>query len=88
MMELSLLKQYLRIDGNHDDELLTFLLVAAQDYIKGALENKDIQNDPRFDYATALLVAHYYDNREVIGVGGAEEAPLGVLSLIQQLRGV
>lgn len=88
-MDLELLKQFIRIDGTYDDEILEFLKGVAEDVIDGALEEPElVKTERRYHFAVALLVSHYYDNREIIMAGGQVETPYGVLTLIQQLRGV
>lgn len=88
-MDLALLKQFIRIDGTYDDEILEFLKGVAEDVVNGALEEPElVKTERRYYFAVALLVSHYYDNREIVMAGGQVETPYGVLALIQQLRGV
>lgn len=88
-MTLELLKQYLRISGDYDDDIILMLKGVAEAFVDGALDNPSlVKDDKRYGFAVALLVTHYYDNREILVNGGLVEAPYGVLSLIQQLRGV
>lgn len=84
---LTNLKTYLRIDTAQDDHLLNTLITVAKAQLYGAIET-DQTDDPRFDHAVFLLVAHYYDNRSAVSSENLTEIPFGVVSLIQQLRGL
>lgn len=86
-MELTELKNYLRIDHDLDDTLLETLKDVAEKYIYGAIEIKTT-DDERFDYAVTLLVGHWYENRITTSEKAIEEIPFGVTALIHQLRGL
>ncbi|MEK4884879.1 head-tail connector protein [Bacillus sp. FSL W8-0223] len=89
-MELTQLKNYLRIDHDLDDDLLTYLKSVAESYIQGSIDSTDdsYKIDPRFDYATALLVSHWYENRSATSDINLQDIPFGVQAIIQQLRGL
>ncbi|MDT2438254.1 head-tail connector protein [Enterococcus avium] len=86
-MELSELKNYLRIDHDLDDALIGTLQDIAEKYIYGAIE-VTATDDKRFDYAVTLLVAHWYENRISTTEKALDEIPFGVTALIHQLRGL
>lgn len=86
-MELSELKNYLRIDHDLDNTLLETLKNVAEKYIYGAIEI-ETTDDERFDYAVTLLVSHWYENRITTSEKAIEEIPFGVTALIHQLRGL
>ena len=86
-MELSELKNYLRIDHDLDDALIETLQDVAEKYIYGAIE-VTATDDERFDYAVTLLVSHWYENRIATSEKAFEEIPFGVTALIHQLRGL
>lgn len=86
-MTLDEIKNYLRIDGSLDDSLLSSLQSAAESYIKNSIEVDDVE-DERFNLAVLLLVGHWYKNREATTSQNLQSIPLGVLSMIQQLRGL
>ena len=86
-MTIKELKNYLRIDHDFDDSLIETFKIAAENYIYGAIETEQV-NDKRFDLAVALLVGHWYKNREATSQNNLKDIPLGVLSIIQQLRGL
>jgi uncharacterized phage protein (predicted DNA packaging) len=77
-------KTYLRIDGTEDDILLSSLILAAKEYIKNATgieidETKDLHK-----LAVSLLVAHWHENREVIGK--ADKLAFSLESILFQLQ--
>ena len=86
-MELVELKNYLRIDHDLDDDLLTTLKTVAEKFVYGSIEVTET-NDERFDYAVTLLVAHWYENRITTSEKALDEIPFGVTALIHQLRGL
>jgi len=90
ILELTQLKNYLRIDHDLDDQLLTYIQSIAESYIQSAIDSTDdyYKTDPRFDYATALLISHWYENRSATTDVNLEDIPFGVQAFIQQLRGL
>ncbi|MDN6002623.1 MAG: head-tail connector protein [Enterococcus sp.] len=86
-MELSELKNYLRIDHDLDDGLLETLKSTAEKFILSSIEVKETE-DERFDYAVTLLVSNWYENRIATTEKSIQEIPFGVTALIHQLRGL
>jgi uncharacterized phage protein (predicted DNA packaging) len=70
-LDLASVKEYLRIDHDEDDNLLSTMLVAAKSFIQSYLNKKfsDFElegNIPaEFTIACLTLVAHWYDKREL-----------------------
>ncbi len=89
-MELTQLKNYLRIDHDFDDTTLEMLQQVAEQYVINAVdsENTSYITDVRFDYAVTLLVGHWYEQRIATSENALNDVPFGVVPLIQQLRGV
>ncbi|EUJ34269.1 head-tail connector protein [Brochothrix campestris] len=89
-MTIDELKNYLRIDHNEDDNLLTMLQETAKAYILGTLEIsvEKADTDKRFEYAICLLVSHWYETRRATTESALNDIPFGVISLVQQLRGL
>lgn len=92
-MELSLLKQHLRIDGNEDDTLLQGYAEAAdlllrretgKNYILSDGEYVDIAGDNLFRQAVKMLVAHWYECRQPLATA-ASEVPFAVTHLASQI---
>ncbi|MEZ0117819.1 UNVERIFIED_ORG: putative phage protein (predicted DNA packaging) [Heyndrickxia coagulans] len=89
-MDLTELKNYLRIDCDFDDSILSMLQTVAESYILNAVGQKNFehyQSDSRFKFAVALLVGHWYEQRLASTDVNLSEIPFGVTALIQQLRG-
>lgn len=81
-MELEELKLYLRIDHDEEDDLLSALLVSADNYFKNAGCNTN--NGHLYELALKILVSHWYENREI--VGKADSLSHSLDSIIIQLR--
>jgi uncharacterized phage protein (predicted DNA packaging) len=65
-------KNYLRVEHNDDDELLSMLLSAAKSYIQSYLNQKfvDMQISPEglpeeLTIPALALTAHWYENRQI-----------------------
>lgn len=63
MLELPLetLKKYLRVDGSEDDEILTLLIDASKEYLKGSGVSES--NTALYKLAVMMHVALNYENR-------------------------
>lgn len=88
------LKNQLRIDGTQDDTYIQELLSEAQDYIIGAVDSSqplaNYEAHPIFDRAVALLVGHWYFNRQQTYTASRMlplSIPYGVNEIIVQLTG-
>jgi uncharacterized phage protein (predicted DNA packaging) len=73
-MELTDIKEYLRVDHNDEDVLLMSLLAAAESYIKQQTGKTKvvvneveaaISTDELYKLCVKLMVAHWYENRAV-----------------------
>lgn len=83
------LKAWSRVDFDDDDALLESLGTAAREFIEQATGRTYTNGDVPERAKTAImgLVAHWYDHREAVVMGGAPaEVPLHVSRLIHQLR--
>ena len=61
-------KEYLRIDGNDEDQALTTMLAASKSYLQSYLKQKFTEFDElpdEFTIACLALVAHWYERREI-----------------------
>ena len=89
MIEVSEVKNSLRIDHDLDDKLIKLLIETAADYIISAIDSKadkgTIEKLHQFDWAVSLLTQHWYENRDS---ANSERMPITVQALIQQMRGV
>lgn len=78
-MELTELKEYLRIDTDAEDTLLMSMQDAAVDYLSAA--GIPQQDTERYKLAVKGLVLHFYDHRD-----DSEPVGRGVQLLINQLK--
>ncbi|MDD9147351.1 head-tail connector protein [Sporolactobacillus sp. CQH2019] len=89
------LKSQLRIDGTADDTFIQELLTESQDYIIHSVDSSQTidvyETHPMFDRACALLVGHWYFNRQQSYTASRMlplDIPFGVTEIISQLRGI
>lgn len=85
-MDLSIgdMKGWLRIDHDEDDNLLEVMIVAAEQSIKGS-----IGFIPQSELGTIvkrMIITDWYENRGSFVQGSIMEMPLGVKSILTQLR--
>ncbi|WP_303274919.1 head-tail connector protein [uncultured Dialister sp.] len=85
---LSQAKNYLKIDSDitEDDELITGLIDAANDYVKrttGKTNNGD-NSSSLYDLCLEMLVAHWFENRAVYSAkpGAINDIPHTVTALL------
>lgn len=82
LLEMS--KEYLRIDGNYDDEMLQILIESAKQYMSNA-GVKEQEND-LYNLAIMMLVTNWYENREQVTGSIPKSINLGLQSIILQLK--
>ena len=92
-MDMGLLKQHLRVDGNEEDELLQSYVEAAslllrretgKNFVLVNGEYVDVAEDGLFQQAVKMLVAHWYECRQPIATA-ATEIPYAVTCLASQI---
>lgn len=81
-MTLDEIKVFLRIDDDIENELLNGLMLAAEEYLKGAGIEKDYTKEI-YKLTVKMLVANWYENRNMTDKK-LEEIPYGIKSLIIQ----
>ena len=79
---LKILKQYIRMDTNDDDVLLKQLMKGAEQYLKNAGVTVGYEN-PLYCTAINMLVANWYDNRDIIG--GKDTLSIQFQNIVSQL---
>lgn len=78
-------KEYLRIDGDHDDDIVGLLIDSAKEYMKNA--GVEEQVNPLYKLAITMLVTHWYENRLQTPEGRTSDVlKLGLQSIILQLK--
>lgn len=63
-MELSVIKEYLKIDFDDDDRLLEMLLGAARRYVFDAVGYQPDESDERVKLLLLVLISDWYEHRE------------------------
>lgn len=93
MVDLTLVKLHLRVDGDEEDTLIGGYIEAAKAHIEQHCDRKIVDTvtvDPAemeltkdVEQALLLLVGHWYTNREAVVAGAAPSAvPLAVDRLL------
>lgn len=77
-------KNYMRVDGDDDDETIEALMAAAAEYLANAGIPAPEAESALYNLALYSLTLHYYDHRDAVGT----EAPLptGLRPVINQLK--
>lgn len=82
---LELTKEYLRIDGDHDNQMLGLLIDSAKEYMENA-GVKELTDNKLYNLAIIMLVTHWYENREQVTNSIPKNLTLGLQSIILQLK--
>lgn len=85
MATLEGLKRYAVVGPGGDTATLELCLAAAQEWFRGAGVDPPDNDNALYDIGIYMLALHYYDQRGVVGDKIAE-LPLGVMSIMHQLR--
>lgn len=67
-LDLDFVKNYLKIDHDADDQLISTMIVSAQNRIQSHLNRKfeDFEEIPdEFTIAALAIIAHWYENRAI-----------------------
>lgn len=81
-MELSEVKNFLRLDISDDDEFLTSCISAAEEYLKAACGDNVNLESKRAHTAVLMLVGDYYESRSPYGQGKYSQ---NISSILTQL---
>ena len=82
---LTHVKEYLRIDGDHDNDLLDLLIESAKEYLSNAGVKE--QEGKLYKLAITMLVTHWYEQRhQSIDGRTSRVIEMGVQTIILQLR--
>ena len=86
-MDLNEVKSFLRVDGDYDDATIEGLASAAEVFLANGGVPADAANE-LYKLSIKLLVAHWYENREVLSsaTNVQNEIPFGLRSMILQLK--
>lgn len=86
-MNLAYIKLYLKIEHDDEDAFLKDLLLAAKEFVTNAVGKID-ETSNLYSLALLLLIAHFYENREVFVADNnrINEVPYSLEAMILQLR--
>ena len=82
--DLEACKNFMRVDGDDDNALITSLMQAAKEYLDGAGIPEPAEATPLYTLAVHSLTLHYYDHRDA--VGEEQSFPTGLRPIINQLK--
>lgn len=87
-MELSIVKDYLRIDNEYDDELLNRFSLVAEAYVRGAVNDYDAHiTDDSFKKISEMVqlayISELYENRML---SSSKEPSFMIRSMLLQLQ--
>ena len=76
MINLEIAKQYLRIDGDDENNLIQMCLDCAKSYVKDytGLSDDEIAENKTLDMATLALIADMYELRQAT-ISGLQQNP-------------
>lgn len=83
-MTLNDVKLYLRVDGYDEDDVIQSLIDAAKEFIKTGTGATFSDTNARHVLTLKMLVAHWYDNRGL--VGSTTELPFTVTAQLLQIE--
>lgn len=88
MVEISDVKEYLRVDTDSDDEQIASLMSAAKEYLKNAGITENYAKESKlYNLAVCMLVVNWYDNRCPVGQAN-EKMKFSLNAIMQQLKWV
>lgn len=83
-MLLNDVKLYLRVDDYTEDEVIQGMIDAAKQYIQTGTGVAFDETDARHLLTLKMIVAHWYDNRGI--VGNTTELPFTVTAQLLQIE--
>jgi len=85
-LQLEEIKKYIRVDYDEDDDLITTLQTAAEEYLINAGIVNDYSNK-LYKLVVLMLIAHWYENRRIVLVGSiSKELEMTLSPIILQLQ--
>lgn len=79
-------KDWLRIDGDYDNSIIEMLIGSAESYLKNATgKNFDSSNNLAKLFCL-VLVADWYENRDLIGQRASDKVRYTIQSMLAQLK--
>lgn len=86
ILELDETKTWLRIDGDDEDNTINMLIRAAEAYLKNATGKEFDKSNHQAKLFCLVLVADWYENRELIGQRVSDKVRFTIQSIMAQLQ--
>lgn len=86
IIELAETKEWLRVDGNDEDNILEIIIGAAEGYLNNATGHEFDNTNPQAKLFCWVLVTDWYENRELIGSKPSEKVRFSIQSMLTQLQ--
>jgi uncharacterized phage protein (predicted DNA packaging) len=86
ILELEETKNWLRVDGNEDDQTIQMLINAAEQYLKNATGKTFDSSNYLAKTFCLTLVSDWYENRELTGTKVGEKVKFVIQSMLVQLK--
>ena len=84
-MDITFVKNYIRVDTDDDDEYIELLIDVARDYVKNAVGECDEEN-PRVKLLMINLIATLYEKRQYTINDKDEKVQYALKSMLTQLQ--
>lgn len=85
MPDINTLARWAAANAETDRDMLALCMEAAQLYLENAGVRR-MTGNALYDLAVLQLAVHYFDNKGVLAEGGTAQIPMGVNSIMHQLR--
>ena len=88
-MDFYTLKNHIRVDHSFEDDLIEDYILWAEAEIKDSVSTEELRNEsffddnPHFNRAKVMLVAHYFENRIGYTEKSLTNTPDAILSAVQ-----
>lgn len=86
ILKLEETKTWLRVDGSDEDSTIEMLITAAETYLKNATGKEYEGTNNLAKLYCMVLVADWYENRELIGLQPSDKVRFTVQSMLAQLQ--
>lgn len=85
MPEIRTLMRYAAANPDTDRGLMEVCMEAAMQWLENAGVTRR-EDNALYDMGVYMLATHYFDNRGVVSENSNQQIPLGVFSIMHQLR--
>lgn len=83
MLTLDQVKEWLRMDQDSEDSLLSSLITVSETFVVNATHPNADKTSELFLLAQRFLISHWYENRDLIGSN--QNLPFHLAAILQQI---